>query len=401
MSLPLDIRTILFLSALLTSLIGIVLLTIRRFFPASLRTSWGWWTAGMFLHPVAFVLLGLQGLIADPLSIIVGNTLTAASLACLCQALCVFNGVPRRVVCLALLVGAVALVELWFNFIQPNQAIGIGLEAMLYSIFLVYGLYGLYRSETKATASTHVVGFILAAGVAILGARSAYFLLAGNALTPAFNVSILQLLSGGFASMLPMISTLGFLLLCTERTHRQLELAAHIDYLTGAYNRRAMEELGTRAVATAQRHARPLAVIAVDIDRFKRINDQFGHAVGDIALIQSVQRIRQNLRDEDLIGRQGGEEFLVLMPETDIERASLVAERIRLAFSEHPLILNGAPREVTVSLGVAALGTTDDRYGRLQQRADRAMYEAKQTGRNRVIVDRDLPLPSASERIPV
>lgn len=401
MSLPLDIRTILFLSALLTSLIGIVLLTIRRFFPASLRASWRWWTAGMFLHPVAFVLLGLQGIIADPLSIIVGNTLTAASLACLCQALCVFNGVPRRVVCLALLVGAVALVELWFNFIQPNQAIGIGLEAMLYSIFLVYGLYGLYRSETKATASTHVVGFILAAGVVILGARSAYFLLAGNALTPAFNVSILQLLSGGFASMLPMISTLGFLLLCTERTHRQLELAAHIDYLTGAYNRRAMEELGTRAVATAQRHARPLAVIAVDIDRFKRINDQFGHAVGDIALIQSVQRIRQNLRDEDLIGRQGGEEFLVLMPETDIERASLVAERIRLAFSEHPLILNGAPREVTVSLGVAALGATGDRYGRLQQRADRAMYEAKQTGRNRAIVDRDLPLPSASERIPV
>lgn len=401
MSLPLDIRTILFLSALLTSLIGIVLLTIRRFFPSSLRASWGWWTAGMFLHPVAFVLLGLQGLIADPLSIIVGNTLTAASLACLGQALCVFNNAPKRTLCLALLVGAVAMVELWFNFIQPNQAVGIGLEATLYSIFLIYGLDGLYRSGVKATASTHIVGFILAIGVAILGTRAAYFLLADHALDPAFNLSILQLLSGGFASMLPMISTLGFLLLCTERTQKQLEQAAHIDYLTGAYNRRAMEELGARAVATAQRHARPLAVIAVDIDRFKRINDQFGHAVGDIALIQSVQRIRQSLRDEDLIGRQGGEEFVVLMPETDINRASIVAERIRQAFSEHPLILDDTPRDVTVSLGVAALGAADDHYSHLQQRADRAMYAAKQSGRNRAVVDRDLPAPSFSEKIPV
>src|SRR5690606_18739969 len=114
-----------------------------------------------------------------------------------------------------------------------------------------------------------------------------------------------QLLTYALGSVLPVVATVGFLLLCTERSQSELERAARMDYLTDVYNRRAIEELGTRAIAGARRHGMPLAVQVVDIDHFKRINDDLGHAAGDQALVHAVARIRECLRAEDLLGRLG------------------------------------------------------------------------------------------------
>ena len=197
----------------------------------------------------------------------------------------------------------------------------------------------------------------------------------------------MQVLTYAVGSVLPVVGTLGFLLMCTERSQRELERAARVDFLTGCYNRRAIEELATRAIAGARRHGMPLAVLVLDIDHFKRINDELGHAVGDAALVESVARIRESLRAEDVLGRLGGEEFIVLMPNTDMASAVSAGERIRLGFCSLPLVMDGHRRAVTLSIGVATLSPADRQFSQLLQRGDRAMYAAKSAGRNLVNAD--------------
>ena len=202
-----------------------------------------------------------------------------------------------------------------------------------------------------------------------------------------FQLTHVQLLTYGVGSILPVVATVGFLLLCTDRSQRELERAARVDYLTDVYNRRAIEELGTRAIASARRHGTSLALQVVDIDHFKRINDELGHAAGDLALVRAVERIRECLRAEDVLGRLGGEEFIVLMPNSDGASATAAAERIREAFSDRPLDLRGQPRKVTLSIGVAVLAPADRLFSQLLQRGDRAMYAAKHAGRDLVMAD--------------
>ena len=205
--------------------------------------------------------------------------------------------------------------------------------------------------------------------------------------TGVFQLTHVQLLTYALGSILPVVATVGFLLLCTERSERELERAARVDYLTDCYNRRAIEELGTRAMAGARRHGMPLAVLVVDIDHFKRINDELGHAAGDEALVRAVERIRDELRAEDMLGRLGGEEFIVLMPNYDHASAMAAGERIRASFAGLPLPLGDQLRHVTLSIGAAVLAPADRQFSQLLRRADHAMYAAKHAGRNLVMAD--------------
>lgn len=157
------------------------------------------------------------------------------------------------------------------------------------------------------------------------------------------------------------------------------------DPLTGLGNRGAtLTELQGR-FDLSRRHGRPLSVIMCDLDHFKAINDAHGHGAGDAVLAAFGDRVRANLRGTDLAGRIGGEEFLLILPETDLEGAMLLAERLRVAVSE--TLISMAPEElhVTCSLGVAERGREDRDGGALLGRADGALYLAKREGRNRVV----------------
>jgi two-component system, cell cycle response regulator len=157
------------------------------------------------------------------------------------------------------------------------------------------------------------------------------------------------------------------------------------DPLTGLGNRGAtLTELQGR-FDLSRRHGRPLSVIMCDLDHFKVINDTHGHGAGDAVLAAFGDRVRANLRGTDLAGRIGGEEFLLILPETDLEGAMLLAERLRVAVSE--TLISMAPEElhVTCSLGVAERGREDRDGGALLGRADGALYLAKREGRNRVV----------------
>jgi two-component system, cell cycle response regulator len=177
----------------------------------------------------------------------------------------------------------------------------------------------------------------------------------------------------------------------TERLRDNVQMsieAAITDALTGLYNRRYMESHVGTLVEQAAARSKPLTVLVLDIDYFKSINDTHGHDAGDDVLREFATRIRKSIRGIDLACRYGGEEFVVVMPETDLAVATAVAERLRRRIASDPFpIQEGARKvEVTISIGIAALGGNDTAAGVIK-RADQALYRAKRDGRNRVVPD--------------
>jgi diguanylate cyclase (GGDEF)-like protein len=165
--------------------------------------------------------------------------------------------------------------------------------------------------------------------------------------------------------------------------HEELYLLTIIDPLTGAHNRRYLLELLEHGLARVARHGRPLALILLDIDRFKAINDEHGHLAGDVTLRELAARIRRAVRKDELFARYGGEEFALLLPEADREEALRAAERFRLLVGSEPFEHEGRSFPVTVSLGVAVAepGSPLTTAG-LIERADAMLYQAKREGRN-------------------
>jgi diguanylate cyclase (GGDEF)-like protein/PAS domain S-box-containing protein len=164
----------------------------------------------------------------------------------------------------------------------------------------------------------------------------------------------------------------------------QLISLATVDSLTGAANRRHFLDRAEAEIQRAARYGHPLSLALIDLDYFKKVNDTHGHHVGDAALAHLCRVLGGVLRDVDVLGRMGGEEFAVLLPETDLARAGQVAERMRAALEAAPVPLAEGVLPLTLSAGVAAIGPAAPTIDALLQKADAAMYEAKAAGRNRV-----------------
>lgn len=175
----------------------------------------------------------------------------------------------------------------------------------------------------------------------------------------------------------------------TERKLFEVELKrqAHIDHLTGVSNRGYFMDQAELELSRAVRYGNPLSLYMLDIDFFKKVNDSYGHKIGDLVLIKLAEVCRQTLREIDIIGRVGGEEFVILLPETDLAEATEVAERLRDSIAKSKVPLEGGlPLHFTVSIGVTSLVSKDDNMDVLLNLADKALYEAKEEGRNRVCV---------------
>ena len=165
-----------------------------------------------------------------------------------------------------------------------------------------------------------------------------------------------------------------------EKMVGELHRLATTDNLTGIYNRMKVELLLTAEVLRSRRYNRPLSVILIDVDMFKSVNDTYGHLIGDTVLKDIARLLKENIRESDYIGRWGGEEFIVINPETTIRGAVSVAEKLRKSIALHTFNTVGAK---TISLGVATLQEEEWEEDMLK-RADKALYLAKRNGRNRV-----------------
>lgn len=185
--------------------------------------------------------------------------------------------------------------------------------------------------------------------------------------------------------LLMIVNGFGFLLLCKQKDDERMARLACTDSLTGLPNRHAFLERAESARLAAQRQRQPLALMMIDIDHFKQINDRWGHASGDDALIVFARTAREVMRAHETIGRLGGEEFAMMLPCTDIDAALHAAQRLRLAVREATVITSGPRYTMTVSIGVVVLDPNEDLSAALA-RADHALYAAKRDGRDRVEV---------------
>ena len=189
------------------------------------------------------------------------------------------------------------------------------------------------------------------------------------------------LIKSAFIFIFILLSNL-FWIAKLRRANKQLKISSQTDALTGLFNRRHFDTIFDKEIARARRFSHPLSVVLMDVDFFKKINDELGHLMGDQILIEVAQLIRQQIRGIDTACRWGGEEFLVICPETSAEQAALLAERILQAIRSHAF---SSQRPLTLSAGVACL-QQDEAEDALLHRADEALYQSKHGGRNQISV---------------
>lgn len=170
-----------------------------------------------------------------------------------------------------------------------------------------------------------------------------------------------------------------------KEANARLTLLAMTDPLTGAHNRRHFLEILENELARTRRHYHPTSLLVMDIDRFKNINDNYGHDVGDRVIIEVVNLSTAMLRKNDVFGRLGGEEFSILLPETPLEEAHLIANRLCAQIAEARVETPEKSVSFTVSCGVSQVEEDDEKCEQILKRADLALYQAKQDGRNKVI----------------
>jgi diguanylate cyclase (GGDEF)-like protein len=309
-------------------------------------------------------------------------------------------------------VGGVALEVaaycLFFGFIQWRRVLVPATAAALAALGCALAL-GASRQQLTAVVAAIVA--VYASGAAamllrpqkeatllqrIIGINDAMFALAiwlwmavAHGRMGEFNASPVLGFAYLASYLLMIVNGFGFLLLCKQRDDARMRRLATIDSLTDTLNRRAFFERAESARQLALRLRKPVALMMLDLDHFKRLNDGFGHACGDEALRVFADTARGVLREHDLLGRLGGEEFALALPGTRLEGALQAAERLRIAVTEAPLPSCADGYRMTVSIGLVMVEPNEELTAALA-RADHALYAAKTGGRNRVEVGQAL-----------
>ena len=378
-------RTAMFLTAFITLMLAVCLaLTLGRRGPSAAGPV-ALWVRATALQPIAWFLLGLRDYVPDLYSVVLGNALICFAYAEYVRALRLFTrGRPGSP--LPYLVAASTIVPVIVGtWIWPSIAERTVATSLAIMVLFALAVSALVRRTPRPLPRSHAItaaAFLL--GALLLGVRAAYEGLTPTPLTSVTAVTPMQSLIFGYSALAPVLTTFGFVLMCNDRTQADLERLAATDPLTGVWNRRMLEQLVTSQLADARRHLRPVSALLIDADHFKLINDGFGHDVGDVALKALAADVRRHLRPGDLIGRLGGEEFLVVLAGAGSAEAVVVAERLRESVASLAIDVQGVGLSLSISIGVATLADTSHDFGALVRRADAAMYEAKRAGRNRV-----------------
>ena len=342
------------------------------------------WTGALVLQAVTYVFYLARGTWPDTLTILVPNGLFALCISLQAAAVLEFYGKKLSLLWHALppllIVGALAFLrnDLSARVIVTGTCFGSGL--------LISGLM-LQRldSSDEHPARFMVMGGFLVAAFAWFARVIAMIIdpiVVKDYFTPSYFYGALFLI--GLAAII--ITSVGFLLLHKERAEAAAKRLSVTDPLTGTFNRRTFLQLGAKEIARTRRSKGSLSLLMLDVDHFKKVNDQFGHQAGDEALKCVVDSLQVCLRREDLLVRYGGEEFCVLLPDVALDHATLLAERARAAVERSGFTFRGKTIPLTISVGVALLvrDSTED-IERLVSRADEALYSAKASGRNRVV----------------
>lgn len=372
-----DPRTVYLLTAMIGGVMSAVLFALRRSFPPAVRGLGHWATALLVLF-FGGAFASTIGLVPVFFPVLVGNGLIWGGLYLLLRGSQLFFGkTPQDAPWLAG-IGLAILAVAWFTWGDANYAARIRVATAI----VLALVWGQLRLVSQATHDNKTLGRSLALAVLTAMAVAQVFRFASSFLMPIgdsnLNVSPAHLIFISVWTFSMLLFSVALVLLATERLREELELLATRDSLTNALTRRSMNEACQREMDRSQRNGRPLSMLLVDLDHFKQINDRHGHLEGDRVLVRFAQQVTSILRKPDSFGRFGGEEFILLLPETNLHDAQLVAERIRA------MAADAAQPFCTVSIGVATLNAGETLFESLLARADQGVYLAKTNGRNRV-----------------
>jgi diguanylate cyclase (GGDEF)-like protein len=273
---------------------------------------------------------------------------------------------------------------IFFTMIQPSFAPRIVVSSLIVFAYIAASVHVLWqhRRSHHSISSAVLIGLMLIAA-ALLLARAAYFTVIDTTVTGVTQTgSIVNVVTPILIAAIPIIGTTAFALLCFERIRRDLHVAATTDALTGLPNRRTIAERANEMFEQAKLKLGAFSMAVIDVDHFKSINDRFGHDVGDRVLTHIARVLSSVTREHSMVGRQGGEEFVVLFNAADAHEAREAVERLRSEIAGKPLLHNDNSIEVTVSIGLATQKDDDANIDDLLRRADRALYRAKAEGRN-------------------
>lgn len=301
----------------------------------------------------------------------------------------------------AMLVGATGALA-YFVFVDFDYVRRVQIASAYLGIMALLAALAHFRSPLFRTSGpVRVMGLLMMAHGLTLAGRFYFFVSQAVTETSLLHISTVQSILFFEACMMIAAVPIACLLMTTERLHQNLHRMAMIDDLTGLLNRRAFLDEARRHFARALRQGSPLSVLMIDLDHFKKINDAKGHDAGDAVLAAFADELRTSLRKSDLPCRYGGEEFCVLLPDTDIDGAATLAETLRRRFAAVEVNHDGERLGATISIGVAAALPVMHMIEEAISNADRALYGAKRAGRDCVIrfdVDADGGKPSLTYR---
>jgi len=343
------------------------------------------WVIANGMAAISLLLFAGRGHLPDPLSIEAANMLLAGAIAMIYAGFCRFFCRPIPVCLLCCGLGAVLLLLLVFHYGRASVA------WRTVTVSLFHGAVCLAIARTIHTDAqlmrarypyrfTAIVAALVGFGHLFRGFvyGAQIDVLSTNIQASIWNVVFLSI-----GTLVMPIFTMGAVMMVHDKMMSKAQDDANRDFLTGAWSRRAFFEFAERELLRVQRNGRAMSLMLFDVDHFKRINDTWGHAIGDRVLLDIVQRANRQIRSMDYLARLGGEEFAVLLPEVGEAGAQIAAERLRNALETAPSA-DAADVAYTVSIGVATRQKSES-IAELLHRADIALYEAKAGGRNRVV----------------
>lgn len=345
-----------------------------------------YWVWGYLLNAVGLALIALNTSGTAPWLLLGSNlAIHMASLSLLYGSRSFLGQpLPSRLHAI-LLAGSVAVLGYFifvdFNYVRRVQVASAYLSLMALLTAVAYMRSPLFRTS----GPVRVMGLLMIMhGLTMLG-RFGFFVSVSVTETTLLQISTVQSLVFFEACMLIAAVPIACLLMTTERLHENLRRMAMTDDLTGLLNRRAFLDEARRHFARILRQRAPLSVLMIDIDRFKKINDDKGHDAGDAVLAAFADALRAGLRRSDLPCRYGGEEFCVLLPDTGMDGAAALAENLRRRFAAMEVAFDGGMLNATISIGVAETRPGMHMIEEAISQADRALYAAKRAGRDCVI----------------
>ena len=379
----LDINTLFMVTIYVEAILGLLLLF--AWVQNTAIRAVAWWGFAHLIRAASVVLFGMYGAAPELITIDLANALLFTSFAVTWTGARVFDGRPVEPV--YLVTGAV----LWLLVCRlPVLADALDARSLIATgIITTYTwltAYEFWQGRGEPLVSRWPAIFMLFAHGALFLLRTP--LVAALPFAPSNKMlGSVWLTVLSFEALLFTIS-IAFILLAMakERTELRHRTAAMVDPLTGIANRRAFLQDAAQLAKRLAVNPRPTAVLLIDLDHFKSINDRFGHALGDRALEVFAEAASQSLRSSDLLGRLGGEEFAAVLADTSREKAVMVAERIRESFAKAAREVDGRPVCATVSIGLVHCQDTGFDVAEQLAQADQALYFAKERGRNRVEV---------------